>query len=752
MIEAISIADEATFDSTPQLMDGLSQFNYVYGANGTGKTTLSRIIAQSAVYSGCSLTWKNGTELETVVYNRDFVSANFHQCDELPGIFTLGEKNAGILKKIAEAQQTRDELIRKLEMLKITLQGADGNGGKKAELGIIEDTLKDACWSQKQKYDAKFKGAFEGFRNSQDKFKEKVLQESTSNTESLCDLADLESRAETIFSQKPTLATPIQPIDFGKLLDFENSPILTKHVVGKTDIDIAALILKLGNSDWVKAGRTFHSSEEAICPFCQQKTPASFENSLNEYFDEAFEQDTAAIATLETNYTTESARLQQRLNQLLTAPGPFLDVEHLQSEKDLFDARIRLNAQHLGRKKMEPSQSIQLESLANVCEAITATLTDANSKVAANNSTVNNLDAEKKKLTSQVWRYLLDVELKENLESYCTRNANAVAAITSLEAKIKEEEELIAAKNVEIADLEKETTSIQPTIDKINRLLKSFGFRGFELTQADNKRCYKLIRSDGVDAKETLSEGERTFVSFLYFYHLLKGSTSESGTANSRVVVFDDPVSSLDSDILFIVSSLIKGLFEEVRTGHSQIKQIFVMTHNVYFHKEVTFNARRHHEAMNEETFWVIRKSDHRSTIQKHPANPVKTSYELLWAEVRSSPRSNLTIQNTLRRILENYFKILGGVEFDAICNLFDGKDRLICNSLFSWVNDGSHSAHDDLYLSIEDSAVHAYLRVFREIFDRTGHLPHYKMMMGDAFAEGTDDARVTEPAAVAGT
>ena len=31
------------------------------------------------------------------------------------------------------------------------------------------------------------------------------------------------------------------------------------------------------------------------------------------------------------------------------------------------------------------------------------------------------------------------------------------------------------------------------------------------------------------------------------------------------MVVFDDPVSSLDSDILFIVGSLIKNLCQEVR-------------------------------------------------------------------------------------------------------------------------------------------------------------------------------------------
>lgn len=220
----------------------------------------------------------------------------------------------------------------------------------------------------------------------------------------------------------------------------------------------------------------------------------------------------------------------------------------------------------------------------------------------------------------------------------------------------------------------------------------------------------------------------------------MKGSDSESGITKDRVVVFDDPVSSLDSDILFIVGSLIKGLFDEVRTGAGHIKQVFVFTHNVYFHKEVTFNPKRHEEAMNEETFWIVRKPAHVTKIEKCPSNPIKTSYELLWSEVRSPDRSNLAIQNTLRRILENYFKILGGVDPDEITGMFEGKEKLICKSLFSWVNDGSHYAHDDIYVSIDNSTVENYLNVFRAIFDKAGHFAHYEMMMGDALVGSVNE------------
>src|SRR5690606_8149614 len=126
------------------------------------------------------------------------------------------------------------------------------------------------------------------------------------------------------------------------------------------------------------------------------------------------------------------------------------------------------------------------------------------------------------------------------------------------------------------------------------------------------------------------------------------------------------------------------------------------------------------------ETFWIVKKIDDVSTLESFDYNPIKTSYELLWSEVRNENRSNLTIQNTLRRILENYFKILGNMDKDKITEKFDGRDKVICASLFSWVNDGSHSAHDDLYVSSDATTVEAYLGVFRRIFEETGHTQHY--------------------------
>ncbi|HEH1420050.1 AAA family ATPase [Proteus mirabilis] len=189
-----------------------------------------------------------------------------------------------------------------------------------------------------------------------------------------------------------------------------------------------------------------------------------------------------------------------------------------------------------------------------------------------------------------------------------------------------------------------------------------FGFNSFSLGEADDGRYYRIIRANGDDASRSLSEGEKTFITFLYFYHLIKGAQSPSGITVNRVVVFDDPISSLDSDILYIVSSLIKGVMEEIRDPNSQIKQVFVLTHNVYFHKEISFNRSRPIDRLlTEESFWQVKKLQQGSVVERCEENPVRSAYELLWDDVKSDNISSISLQNTLRRILENYFTMWGG-------------------------------------------------------------------------------------------
>lgn len=736
MIESISIAKTATYGDVPEELSGLSQFNFLFGSNGTGKTTISRIIADETAFPTCRVLWSAGTTMQTLVYNSDFVERNFNQSAELKGIFTLGEEQAETIAKIASAKKELDGIAQTIEGLSLNLQGSDGKGGKKEELALLEEGFKAKCWTIKQKYDGKFQGAFTGYRSSAAKFKEKILREEQSNSASLQPLGELEKRAEAIFGELPDAEQVIAPVVISLLAGHESDPILAKRIVGKEDVDIAGMIQKLGNSDWVRQGRAFYEINNGVCPFCQQPTRDAFAQSLHEYFDEAFVADSKAIDRLAADYAATAARIQQQLALVIGSPTRFLDVESLKTEKSLFDSRVALNNQLLAEKKKEPSRIIELETTGDVAGKVTSLLDIANSAILEYNRTVANIVQERELLAAQVWKFMLE-ELKAEISGYMTARDGLEKAVAAMSARIENAEADRKKKTLEIQALERQTTSVQPTIDGINGLLSSFGFQSFKIAKAANGTSYILVRADGTDAKKTLSEGEKNFITFLYFYSLLKGSDSETGITTNRVVVFDDPVSSLDSDILFIVGSLVRALFDDVRAKIGYIKQVFVLTHNVYFHREITFNSKRcQDKSMNEETFWIVRKSGAISRLDKHSTNPIKTSYELLWTEVRNPGRSTTTIPNTLRRILESYFKILGGVDPDEICTKFEGKDKLVCRSLFSWVNAGSHHALDDLYVSVDGATVDVYLRVFAEIFKKTEHFAHYSMMMGDAIVE----------------
>lgn len=730
MIESISIKNEASFGDNPQLFNQLSQVNFLFGSNGTGKTTISRIIADSSKFPRCNVTWKDGNKLETIVYNRDFVEKNFSQTTELKGIFTLGEKDTSIIEQIRTAKSERDNLLASIGQLYKTLQGDDGISGKKGELAELEDLFSEQCWEKKRKFDTNFKEAFRSVQGSKAKFKYKILSEYKTNKADSKELNELEEKAKAIFVNNNELFSIINLPDSTDILKHESNPILKKNIIGKSDVDIAALIDKLGNSDWVKEGRQFYENTEHICPFCQQPVHESFTKSLNDYFDRSYQKDIDEISNLKNAYSSDCKQLQANLNDIIISDSKFIDIQKLKNQKEILESSIRLNIQRIDKKYSEPSRIIELESLNNTILNIKNIIEIANNGILRNNKIVSNIIIEKQQLISEIWKYLIESELKSSLANYFSKKENIEKSIKTITLKISECE--LDKKNVDvkIKSLEKNITSIQPTITTINDLLYSFGFSGFKLSKSSREGFYKIVRDDGSDASNTLSEGEKNFITFLYFYHLLKGSENESGVMTDRVIVIDDPVCSLDNNILFIVNSLIRELFSEM-DKNSSIKQIFVFTHNVYFHKELTFNPRGKIKSLNKSTYWIIKKSESHSTIKRYDLNPIKSSYELLWLEVKNPDRSIISIQNNLRRILDNYFTILGHINPDDIYSKFEGKDRMICKSLFSWVNDGSHSAYDDLYVTLDDNMVDSYLEVFRLIFIKTNQEEHYKMMMG---------------------
>lgn len=382
-------------------------------------------------------------------------------------------------------------------------------------------------------------------------------------------------------------------------------------------------------------------------------------------------------------------------------------------------------------KEKEAGKRVTLIESQVKANDLLAMISTANTNIINYNKMVDNYNDEKKALVDAVWEFLMD-EQEALISVYLNDLSSFAKAREGIQKGITLCKKQLDELNNKIFEAGKNITSVQPTVDEINRSLKAYGFTNFQIAPSPAKEnSYQIQRMDGTLATNTLSEGEETFISFLYFLQFTKGSTDVSKVSSKKILVLDDPICSLDSTVLYIVSST-KSLIKEIREGTSDVEQIFIFTHNVFFHKEASFADGRT-KVLNDVNYWIISKDNNISSIRAFEKNnPIKTSYELLWQELKTNTNASLvTTQNIMRRILENYFSILGKDIDEKIINSFaTTEDKMICRSLISWINDGSHSIPDDLYIDSYIDSVEHYKAIFKEIFIRMDHKAHYDMMM----------------------
>ena len=135
MIKQITIRDVASFDHEGIVLENLQRVNFIYGGNGTGKTTISRFLAgmddrptrikdneirqadgfsvkkdgsievideglpnryreiekrDYRIFKSCEMEWEKRRH-EVVVYNQDFKRQNLMEI--MPGVFSMGDDN-----------------------------------------------------------------------------------------------------------------------------------------------------------------------------------------------------------------------------------------------------------------------------------------------------------------------------------------------------------------------------------------------------------------------------------------------------------------------------------------------------------------------------------------------------------------------------------------------------------------------------------------------------------------------------------
>ncbi|MGL2612319.1 ATP-binding protein [Helicobacter pylori] len=729
-ISQISLKKVATFDENGASFENLKSINFIYGANGSGKTTTSSFLknlAENGIedkFASSKIVWYNNESLKIEVYNKQFKEEQLRN-SQVKGIFTLGKKTNENLEKI----ESKKESINKENEKKIKNEASLKKITQEKEKE--EKDFTDSCWEKLyKKNEEDFKETLEGFKRKE-KFKEKILKEFENdkyNQSEIVGLEKLKEKIEIVFGENQTELALLE-CDLTDFDSIENHSIWEQKIVGSGGVDIADLIKKLSSEDWVAQGREY-VKDNSICPFCQKETiTEEFKKQLESYFDTSYQESTDTIKKMKEDYTNKTDGTLERLNEIIKTEQNKLDTENLKRIIETLRSKIKANQQKMLDKSKEMSRSFELDSTKNEIKEIRDLIDTANQEIASHNEIIKDTKNQKKICVEQTWKFLIN-EFKSDIQEYNKKYCGLEKGINNLEKEISENQEKVKKLENEIKELEKNMVSIKPIVNEINTLLKGYGFTNFSLACTEDEKFYRIQREDGQLVGETLSEGEVTFITFLYYYHLAKGSLKENDISKNKVLVIDDPISSLDSNILFIVSVLVKDLMKETMKEKTNIKQIIILTHNTYFYKEITLKYQGKY------SFWIIKKDNNVSKIKGYEENPIKNSYELLWQEVKQAKENNaswVSLQNVMRRIIEYYFRILGGFKHnDSLSECFENiEEKQVCNSFISWFNDGSHGISDDLFVQSQDTSIETYLKVFEKIFKETGHEAHFKMMMG---------------------
>jgi wobble nucleotide-excising tRNase len=734
MIKSISLREIATYEN--ENIDKLKKINFFYGANGSGKTTISKVIARPDDFQDCNIVWENTLKMKTIVFNEDFIRENFYEKDSLEGVYTLGEDAKDIEQEIEEKN-------RKLEELKRSLGGLrDTKKEKEEERSELWDKFKNCCWEKAyQNYKDVFDIFFTGYKNSKENLARKIFDESCNGPTLTID--ELKNKYDMLYEEGNNSLSELGVISeeqIKMLREIESNDIIKIPIIGKGDFEIAKMIEKLQNYDWIWQGKEYYnknyneSKQTYNCPFCGRETSDDFRKQLELYFNESYNDQINQLDTIESKYKEITGEILATLNNINDiANNKFLDEmkQKLKEKVSLLSSKIYVNRNILSDKKKNPSNSYTLEAIITEIEEVNNLLNSVNKRIKEYNLLIADKEREKENLSAEIWAFIRD-KLKDDVATYKKEAENIGKALSNIEDGISKNQKDSSQIENEISELEKQIKSVKPTINAINTILDSFGFKGFHLTTSEDNKYYQIVRADGSLAKDTLSEGERSFLVFLYFYYLIQGAKDiNENVSENEVVVFDDPVSSLDSDVLFIVSTLIKDILNKLRNKESNIKQVFLLTHNTYFFREVTYSSRNSEKYREDTAYYIVKKTNNYSHVEYSDTNPIKTSYELLWDNIKRNNVDNVSIQNSMRRIIEYYFNFLANIDTESLINKFEGSEKLVCRSLIHWVDTGSHSVFDEIDFSQSNEDINKYRDVFKRIFELTGQLSHFNMMMG---------------------
>lgn len=530
------------------------------------------------------------------VYNKDFVNDNLKWLIDEQGhiepFAIIGAKNIEIENQIKE----KEDLL----------------GSEEKQKGIrYEFSLKNAEYENKRKERNNLQNGLD------DKLRDKanndikrnaIYNNVTYNIVSIkSDIKDINKNARPLLKDQQVISLKellreepkltILPLTvfyprFKTIL--ETSENLLGRVI-KPSIPIQELLNDAVLTLWVRDGIEQHRGKRETCGFCGQQLPEDLWNKLDAHFSKESEELREAIA----NHIAYIEQEKQKINNLITINKSqyysffkiqfeekedewkegvkeyFINLDKLITElnsrlRDIFNARILSEIE---------DNSLVLEVLQQ----------EINELVKQNNNKTNTLKkdqeiARKDLRLNEVGEFIKAIGYTEKvaeIDNLIIKENNLLDLKNKLSESIKNVERGIEQLNIKLKDEKRGA-------DKVNEYLNHyFGHDGLRLVAQEEGASYKFKIQRGDEIAHNLSEGEQSLVAFCYFMARLEDTESEG---KELIIWIDDPVSSLDSNHVFFVFSLIENIIAKpykLEDGSNlyKYKQLFISTHNLDFLK-----------------------------------------------------------------------------------------------------------------------------------------------------------------------
>jgi len=521
----------------------------VYGHNGSGKSTLSELLLSLAEGTcAANVVWEHEDRQRTTVnvsgpspstamavFTRKWVEANL-------AAFLDGASASAIVTLGREAIDAKDEEVRlekEIGQLRADANEADKN--KRAADGKVDKlarAVQDRIVSELREFDYV---RFTRNRYSVPKVQELLrgykggFPDSNAHAEALKRLGEGAPAPLAELSQPPA--------------DIAKSLIRLTDLLAETPTRVALDALE-GNSTaqaWVEQGIELHNDLDH-CLFCAGSISADRRERLARHFDESWLRIRGEAKSLLTEVAREknaltgwyaalpaSDRLASELASVYEAAVTRVEGEVAQRVSALEEIE-----EVLSTKVADPSATPEAPDWTVLSDAPSVTvLAQAVNEHNAQAHSHEEATAERKQI---VLDHLLGSQSAAFREAEHQASESAMKSSTSRKAT-----DLAARRLEEVRQAQFTTKAMAETLTR--DLARVYGKDHLSVAVTADGKSYACRRGD--KAGTDLSDGERTTLSLLYFLRKLEDEQTPGGDPSKRIVVIDDPSSSLDREALF---------------------------------------------------------------------------------------------------------------------------------------------------------------------------------------------------------